>query len=63
MISGYLSELVKIEPFSVDTRSGGSLLVFQVATLASSVKTSSGLVSEDIGMLFAAKNPTNSFII
>jgi hypothetical protein len=55
MMSAYLSELVKIEPFSVDTLSGGSPKLFHPATVASSERTDNGLGIALIGMLFLAK--------
>jgi hypothetical protein len=52
----YLSELVKIAPFSVETLSGGRPLLFHPALIASSIKMFRGLGSSDLGMLFYAKN-------
>jgi hypothetical protein len=52
MISEYLSEFVKIAPFSVDTLSGGSPKLFHPATVASSDNTNNGLAAGLIGMLF-----------
>jgi len=52
MIREYLSELVKIEPFSVDTLSGGRPKLFHPAVTASSVRTDNGLASGLIGILF-----------
>lgn len=51
----YLSELVRIAPFSVDTLSGGRPQLFQLATVASSVSTRSGFADGLIGILFFAK--------
>jgi hypothetical protein len=51
-MSEYLSELVRIAPFSVDTLSGGRPQLFQLATVASSVRTRSGFADRLIGMLF-----------
>lgn len=56
MIKEYLSELVKIAPFSVDTRSGGRPNVFHPATVASSVRIANGLIVGLIGMLLFLKN-------
>jgi hypothetical protein len=52
-MSEYLSEFVKIEPFSVDTLSGGSPKLFHPAIVASSESTISGLAASDNGTLFA----------
>jgi len=52
MIKQYLSELVRIAPFSVDTLSGGSWQLFQPAIVASSDNTVSGLASGLNGILF-----------
>jgi len=59
-MSEYLSEFVKIEPFSVDTRSGGSEKLFHPATVASSVKILTGLASGLNGILFFPKKITKS---
>jgi hypothetical protein len=54
-MSEYLSELVNIAPFSVDTLSDGNLWLFHSATVASSVRIYKGLESGDIGILFFLK--------
>ena len=60
MISEYLSEFVKIEPFSVETLSGGRAQLFHPAIVASSVKMLTGFASGLNGILFYPKNFTNS---
>ena len=60
MIREYLSELVKIEPFSVDTLSGGRAQLFHPAIVASSVKILTGFASGLNGILFLPKNSTKS---
>jgi len=52
IIKQYRSEFVRIEPFSVDTLSGGSPKLFQPAMVASSVRTFTGSASGENGMLF-----------
>jgi hypothetical protein len=56
----YLSEFVRIEPFSVDTLSGGRPKLFHPAIVASSVKILTGLASGLHGMLFPLKKTKNS---
>jgi hypothetical protein len=63
MIKEYLAELVKIEPFSVDTLSGGRAKLFHPATVASSLKTESGLAAGLNGMLFLLKKSTKLSLI
>lgn len=63
MIKEYLSEFVRIEPFSVETLSGGRPKLFHPATSASSVRTDNGLADGDIGMLFFLKNSTKLSLI
>ena len=60
MIKLYLSELVRIAPFSVETLSDGRPKLFHPAILASSVNTRSGLAYGLIGMLFDLKKATKS---
>jgi hypothetical protein len=52
----YLSEFVKIEPFSVDTLSGGRAQLFHPAIVASSVKIATGFASGLNGILLPPKN-------
>jgi hypothetical protein len=59
IISEYLSELVRIAPFSVDTLSGGKPCVFQPATIASSQRTVNGFEFSLIGTLLSLKNSKN----
>jgi len=58
IIKEYLSELVRMAPFSVDTLSGGRPYVFHPATVASSVKIVNGFEFGLIGILFCLKNST-----
>lgn len=52
MIKVYLSELVKMAPFSVETLSGGRPKLFHPATSASSHNTVSGFAPGLDGILF-----------
>jgi len=63
MINGYLSEQVKIAPFSVDTLSEGSFWLFHPAIVASSVKILKGLVSGDIGIFIFLKKSRNLLLV
>jgi hypothetical protein len=64
IIKEYLSEFVRIAPFSVDTLSGGSPKLFHPATVASSVRIFNGLLSLLLGIPFLSKKGTKfSFII
>jgi hypothetical protein len=56
MIRLYLSELVKIQPFSTETLSGGKAFVNHYAHCASSVRIVTGLEFSLIGILFYWKN-------
>jgi len=63
MIRGYLSELLRIAPFSVDTVSGGRPKLFHPATVASSVSTVRGFGEGLIGILLALKNGRKFWIM
>jgi len=63
MINGYLSEFVKIVPFSVDTASDGNPSLFHNAIVASSVKILIGLTSGEIGILFSMKYFSKFYLI
>ena len=55
----YLSELVRMAPFSVDTLSEGNFWLFHSATVASSVNMDRGLLSGEMGILFLRKKSRN----
>jgi hypothetical protein len=63
MIKGYLSEFVKIVPFSVETASEGRKSLFHKAIVASSVKILIGLTSGLIGILFSTKYFSKLYLI
>jgi hypothetical protein len=63
MIREYLSEFVRILPFSVETLSGGRPKLFHPATVASSQSTDNGFASGLIGILFFLKNSTKFSLI
>jgi hypothetical protein len=60
MMREYLSEFVKIEPFSVETLSGGRAQLFHPAMVASSVKILTGFASGLNGISLFLKKVTNS---
>jgi len=63
MIREYLSELLRIAPFSVDTLSGGRPKLFHPAMVASSVSTTNGFGVGLIGIPFFPKKLTKSLMI